>query len=136
MLRTPRRYARQVLLPQFASYLLRLGVVATFMHAYNVPVTPRTTLLVVAANALSSTFAITPGGVGSQQALASLALRNYASSNVVTGFSLGQQLIISAWDLVFGLTLLWCTIGWRSTRSFVHRDKMPRAAPTGTRAPK
>jgi len=123
MLRTPRRYTRQVLVPQSAAYLLRLAVIATFMHAYGVPVTPRTVLLVVAANALSSTFAITPGGVGSQQALASVALRNYAPTDVVTGFSLGQQLIISAWDMIFGLTLLWCTIGLHSTREFARRDE-------------
>jgi uncharacterized membrane protein YbhN (UPF0104 family) len=123
MLRTPRRYGLEVLVPQVASYLLRIAVIATFMHAYDVPVTPRAALLIVAGNALTSTFAITPGGVGSQQALAAIALRNYAPSDVVTGFSLGQQLIISAWDLVFGLTLLWCTIGWRATQAFVHHDR-------------
>jgi hypothetical protein len=44
--------------------------------------------------------------------LASVALRNYAPAHVVTAYSLGQQLILTAWDVVLGFVLLWSTIGW------------------------
>jgi uncharacterized membrane protein YbhN (UPF0104 family) len=127
ILRTPRRYTSHVLAPQVASYLVRMAVTATFMHAYGVPVSPRAVLLVIAANAISSTFAATPGGIGEQQALAAIALRNYAPSDVVTAYSLGQQLIISAWDVLLGLLLLWSTIGFSATRELLRR-KM-RAVP-------
>ena len=127
ILRTPRRYTSQVLAPQVASYLVRMAVTATFMHAYDVPVSPRAVLLVIAANAISSTFAATPGGIGAQQALAAIALRNYAPSDVVTAYSLGQQLIISAWDVLLGLLLLWSTIGFSATRELLRRKK--RAVP-------
>jgi uncharacterized membrane protein YbhN (UPF0104 family) len=134
ILGTRRLYATQVLAVQIASYLLRIAVTAVFMLAYDVPVSPRTVLLVVAVNAFSSTFAVTPGGVGSQQALASVALRNYAPSNVIAAYSLGQQVIISAWDLTLGLLLLWWAIGWKATREAMDRDTggVPVGAPART----
>jgi hypothetical protein len=89
-------------------------------------------LLVTAVNSLSTTFAATPGGVGTQQALASIALRNYAPAHIVTAYSLGQQLILTAWDVVLGFVLLWATIGWRATHQLVRGTGAGRAGP-GTR---
>lgn len=119
ILATPRRCATQVLALEAASYLVRMAVTATFMFAYDVPVSPRAVLLIVGANSISSTFTFTPGGVGSQQALTTVALRNYAPASTVTAYSLGQQLILAAWDVALGLLLLWSTIGWRATRDLV-----------------
>jgi len=84
ILANPRRYASQVLTVEAASYLMRMAVTATFMFAYDVPVSVRAVLLIIAVNSISSTFAATPGGVGTQQALAAAALRNYAPASVVT----------------------------------------------------
>jgi uncharacterized membrane protein YbhN (UPF0104 family) len=126
ILATPRRYASQVLTVEAASYLMRMAVTATFMFAYDVPVSVRAVLLIIAANSISSTFAATPGGVGTQQALATAALRNYAPASVVTAYSLGQQLIIAAWDVALGFVLLWFTIGWIATRDLIRdRNRAP-----------
>jgi uncharacterized membrane protein YbhN (UPF0104 family) len=127
IVRTPRRYASQVLAVEAASYVARMAVTTTFMYAYDVPVSARSVLLVTAVNSISTTFAATPGGVGTQQALASVALRNYAPAHVVTAFSLGQQLILTAWDVVLGFVLLWSTIGWTATRHLVSREARGRA---------
>jgi uncharacterized membrane protein YbhN (UPF0104 family) len=115
-----RRYAREVLALQLAAYLLRMGVFATFMRAYGIPVTIGTVLLLMGVSAASSTFAATPGGVGTQQALASVALRGTASSQAIAGYSLGQQVIVGAWDLAVGLVLLWSAIGL-ATRDVARR---------------
>jgi uncharacterized membrane protein YbhN (UPF0104 family) len=128
ILATPRAYVSQVLAVEMASYVMRIGVTAAFMRAYGVPTSVENVLLVVAVNAVASTFALTPGGVGTQQALASAALRNTASAGAVTAFSLGQQLILAAWDIVFGLIVLWAAIGWTATRRLVR-------APTATAPP-
>ena len=125
ILRTPRRYVCGVLGLQFAAYVLRMGVFATFMRAYGIPVSLGSVLLVMGVSAVSSTFSATPGGVGTQQALATIALRNTASSHTVAGYSLGQQLILGAWDLVFGLALLWSTIGLTATRDLARRRHRP-----------
>jgi uncharacterized membrane protein YbhN (UPF0104 family) len=127
ILATPRRYASQVLAVEVASYLVRMTVTTTFMYAYDVPVSARAVLLITAVNSISTTFAATPGGVGTQQALASVALRNYAPAHIVTAYSLGQQLILTAWDVVLGFVLLWSTIGWTATRRLVSREGRRRA---------
>ena len=133
ILRARRRYASQVLAVQAASSLVRMAATATFMYAYGIPVSPWAVLLIIAANTISSTLAVTPGGVGTQQALASLALRNFAPSSIVATFSLGQQITISAWDMMFGLLLLWPTIGSTATHGFFrpkHSSRTGSAADT------
>jgi uncharacterized membrane protein YbhN (UPF0104 family) len=125
ILRTPGRYVRDVLSLQLAAYLLRMGVFATFMQAYGVPVSVGSVLLLMGVSAASSTFSATPGGVGTQQALASVALRHTASSQTIAGYSLGQQLILGAWDIAFGLTVLWATIGLAATRDLARRRPRP-----------
>jgi uncharacterized membrane protein YbhN (UPF0104 family) len=122
ILATPRIYATEVLLVELASYGARVAVTATFMRAYDVPVSVQSVLLILGVNAIASTFAFTPGGVGTQQALATAALRNTASSSVVAAYSLGQQLILAAWDIALGLLLLWSAIGWSATRAVVQPD--------------
>jgi uncharacterized membrane protein YbhN (UPF0104 family) len=122
ILATPRTYATEVLLVELASYGARVAVTVAFMRAYDVPVSPQSVLLILAVNAIASTFAFTPGGVGTQQALATAALRNTASTSVVAAYSLGQQLILAAWDIALGLLLLWSAIGWAATRAVVHRE--------------
>jgi len=122
ILATPRAYATEVLAVELASYVARVGVTATFMRAYDVPVSVQSVLLILAVNAIASTFAFTPGGVGTQQALATAALRNTASSSVVAAYSLGQQLILAAWDIAFGLLVLWSAIGWTATQALIHRE--------------
>jgi hypothetical protein len=68
--------------------------------------------------------------VGTQQALATVVLRNTASSEAVAGYSLGQQLILGAWDVLFGLALLWSTIGLTAARDLARRRQRPdRAEP-------
>jgi uncharacterized membrane protein YbhN (UPF0104 family) len=126
ILATPRAYATDVLLVEVASYAARIAVTATFMRAYDLKVTPSSLLLILAVNATASTFAFTPGGVGTQQALATAALRNMASSSVVAAYSLGQQLILAAWDVAFGTLVLWSAIGWSATRALLQRGhRMP-----------
>ena len=81
ILRHPRRYVTRVLSVQIASYIARIGVNANFMFAFGIPVTIRNIFLIIAANSISSTFAVTPGGVGTQQAMASFALRDVAPAS-------------------------------------------------------
>jgi uncharacterized membrane protein YbhN (UPF0104 family) len=119
----PGRYIRRVLLLQVMSYAARLGVNGTFMYAFGIPVTLRNIFLIVAANSISSTFAVTPGGVGTQQAMASVALANVAPASTVTAYSLAQQLIMMAWNITFGLVLMATTFGWSTTREMVRESR-------------
>ena len=82
--RTRRRAARscaaarlpvQVVGVEAVSYAARMGVNATFMHAFHIPVSVTNVFLIVAASSISSTVAILPGAVGVQTGLASVVLQ-------------------------------------------------------------
>ena len=106
VLRTPRRFVTGVAAPQLASYLCRLGYTATFMAAFDIPVTLRTVFLVVASGSIANGVQITPGGVGSTEAILVVALRGYASASDVTAFSLAKTSILTIWNLLFGFSAL------------------------------
>ena len=64
ILTTPRKFMTQVVLVEAFSYAARMGVNATFMYAYHIPVSLTNIFLIVAASSISSTIAIAPGAVG------------------------------------------------------------------------
>jgi uncharacterized membrane protein YbhN (UPF0104 family) len=123
ILRTPRLYVTRVLVLQVTSYAARVGVNATFMYAFGIPVTVRNVFLIIAANSVSSTFAVTPGGVGTQQAMASFALRDVAPASTVTAYSLAQQMILIAWNITFGLAAMASTFGWSATKDMIRESR-------------
>jgi uncharacterized membrane protein YbhN (UPF0104 family) len=123
ILRRPRLYVTRVLALQVASYTARIGVNANFMYAFGIPVTVRNVFLIIAANSVSSTFAVTPGGVGTQQAMASFALRDVAPASTVTAYSLAQQMILIAWNITFGLVAMASTFGWSATKDMVRESR-------------
>ncbi|WP_217914179.1 lysylphosphatidylglycerol synthase domain-containing protein [Miltoncostaea marina] len=122
ILRSPRRYAAGVLLPQLAAWTTRLALVAVLMRAYGVPVSPRTVFLVVAVMSVSTLVAVTPGGVGTQQALAAVVLADVAPTATVAAYSLGQQAILTAWNVALGAVALAATIGWGGTRGLIREQ--------------
>jgi len=105
------------------SYVARMGVNATFMYAYDIPVSVTNVFLIVAAASISSTLALAPGGVGAQTALANVVLAPVASPAAISAYSIGQAVIITAWNVAFGAVLLAREIGWQETRSMVHVRK-------------
>src|SRR3954447_5560566 len=135
ILSQPRRFAVEVVAVEAVSYAARMGVNATFMYAYHIPVSVENVFLIVAASSLSSTVAIAPGAVGAQTALISVVLNGVAPQSVITAYTVGQALITTAWSVAFGLTMLAAQIGWKQTRGLIHVRKKedgeidPRAEP-------
>jgi uncharacterized membrane protein YbhN (UPF0104 family) len=119
----PRKFLVQVVGVEAVSYVARMGVNATFMYAYDIPVSLTNIFLIVAAASISSTVAIAPGAVGTQTALASVVLNGVAPQATISAYTIGQALITTAWNAVFGLTMLARTIGWEQTRKLIHRKK-------------
>lgn len=116
-----RRYGRDVALPSAASYCCRTGVNIVFMAAFDVPLTAFTVLVVASSHTLSGLFAITPGGVGQTQALDVATLRRYASSDAVAAFSITQDSVLAAWNVVLGLAVMLWAFGWGVTKELVFR---------------
>jgi uncharacterized membrane protein YbhN (UPF0104 family) len=119
ILATPRRYAVQVLLPSFVAWLAKLGVIAVFLAAYSIPVTFHTVMSVVGGNSLANTVSATPGGVGVNQAVNAAALSNVTDTATATAYSIGQQLAVTAWNVLFAVAVVVWAFGWAGGKQLV-----------------
>jgi uncharacterized membrane protein YbhN (UPF0104 family) len=116
---SPRRYLVGVFLPELGGYAAKLGVIAVFLAAYSIPVTFHTVVSVVGSNSLANVTSVTPGGVGVNQALNSASLRDVTDGATATAYSLSQQLITTAWNILFAVVLVALVLGWRGGTELV-----------------
>jgi uncharacterized membrane protein YbhN (UPF0104 family) len=119
ILARPREYVVKVLVPSFGSWVAKLCVIAVFLAAYGIPVTFHTVMSVVGGNSLANTVSFTPGGVGITQAVNTASLSDVTSAETATAYSLGQQLIVTAWNVVFAIALVVWVFGWTGGRKLV-----------------
>lgn len=119
ILGSPRRALTGLVLPELGSYLARLGIIAVFLGAYSIPVTFHNVATVTASNSISNSVSLTPGGVGVTQAMNSAALKNQTSAGNATAYSASQQLIVSAWNVVFATLLVSWVFGWSGGKQLV-----------------
>ena len=130
ILRSPRRTLTDLVLPELGSYIARLAIVAVFLGAYGIPVSFHNVATVTASNSISNSVSATPGGVGVTQAMNSAALSGSTDAATATAYSIGQQLIISAWNVVFAVLLVSWVFGWSGGKALVessYRDAKVRS---------
>jgi uncharacterized membrane protein YbhN (UPF0104 family) len=119
ILREPRRFFTDLFLPELGSYAARLAIVAVFLGAYGIPVSFHNVATVTASNSISNSVSATPGGVGVTQAMNSAALSGSVNASTATAYSIGQQLIISAWDVLFAVIVVSWVFGWTGGKELV-----------------
>lgn len=119
ILRSRRRTFTRLFLPVLGSYAARLGIIAVFLAAYGIPVSFHNVATVTASNSISNSVSATPGGVGVTQAMNSAALSGSTDAATATAYSIGQQLIISAWDVLFAVILVSWVFGWSGGKALV-----------------
>jgi uncharacterized membrane protein YbhN (UPF0104 family) len=119
ILRSPRRTLTDLVLPELGSYAARLAIVAVFLGAYGIPVSFHNVATVTASNSISNSVSATPGGVGVTQAMNSAALSGSTSAGTATAYSIGQQLIVTSWDVVFAVILVCWVFGWSGGKELV-----------------
>jgi uncharacterized membrane protein YbhN (UPF0104 family) len=112
ILSTPRRYFVGVFLPSLGGYAAKLCVIGVFLAAFAIPVTFHSIMSVVGSNSLANVTSVTPGGVGVNQALNAAALTNYTDSATATAYSITQQLVTTAWNILFAIVLVAVVLGW------------------------
>jgi len=122
ILGTPKRYAIQVLLPSLVAWLAKLGVIAVFLAAYKIPVTFHTVMSVTGGNSLANTVSATPGGVGVNQAVNAAALNDVVDTATATAYSIGQQLAVTAWNIVFAVAVVVWGFGWSGGKELVQQS--------------
>jgi uncharacterized membrane protein YbhN (UPF0104 family) len=119
ILARPRDYFLKVALPSFGAWLAKLVVIAIFLAAYSIPVTIHSVMSVVGGNSLANTVSATPGGVGVNQAVNVASLRDYTDSATATAYSVGQQLVITAWNIVFAVIIVVWALGWAGGKTLI-----------------
>jgi uncharacterized membrane protein YbhN (UPF0104 family) len=121
ILSQPRRYLRDVFLPSFLSWLCKLAVVGIFLAAYAIPVTFNSIMWVVGSGSLANVASFTPGAVGVTQATNALALKTCCDvpNATAVAYSTAQQLIVTAWNVLFATILLVLVFGWTGGKQLV-----------------
>jgi uncharacterized membrane protein YbhN (UPF0104 family) len=122
ILARPRDYFLKVFLPSLGAWLAKLGVTAIFLAGYGIPVTFHSIMSVIGGNSLANTVSATPGGVGINQAVNGIALKDYTDAATATAYSLGQQLAITAWNIGFAVVVLVWAFGWTGGKLLVQRS--------------
>ena len=107
-----RAYSLWVVLPQAAGYAAKVGVIMVFLAAYGIPVSFGSVMSVLGSNQLANLLSFTPGGVGVNQAFNTFALDSYTDPETATAYSLGQQLITTAFNTGFAIVVICIVFGW------------------------
>lgn len=117
-----RAFLGHVVLPEVISWLAMLGIIAVFLAAYNIPVSFHTLMRVVAGNSIANVTSVTPGGAGVTQAFNVVSLKGITSSANATAYSVTQQLVVTAWSILFAIILLIRAFGWSGGKTLVGRS--------------
>jgi uncharacterized membrane protein YbhN (UPF0104 family) len=121
ILSRPKEYLTYVFLPSLLSWLCKLVVIGIFLAAFTIPVTFESVMWVTGSGSLANVVSFTPGAVGITQATNALALD--ACCDVAKGtavdYSTAQQLITTAWNVLFATVLVVLVFGWRGGKLLV-----------------
>ena len=112
-------YVKLVLLPQMGGYVAKVMVIVVFLAAYGIPVTFGSVMSVLGSNQLANILSFTPGGIGVNQAFNTYALGAYTDDTTATAYSLGQQLITTAFNVGFAILLICVVFGWHGGSKLV-----------------
>jgi len=115
----PRKYLIRVFTPELVAWLASLGVMAVFLAAYDIPVTFHTLMRIAGGNSIANVTSVTPGGAGVNQAFNVASLNGVTDPTTATAYSVAQQLVTTAWNIIFAIvTLIW-VFGWTGGKKLV-----------------
>ena len=133
ILRHPGQYMLRVFLPSFLSWVCKLLVIAIFLAGFAIPVTFESVMWVTGSGSLANVASVTPGAAGITQATNALALDTCCDvpKDTAVAYSTAQQLIITAWNVLFATILVVAIFGWSGGKQIVgdaYDDAKDRAA--------
>jgi uncharacterized membrane protein YbhN (UPF0104 family) len=118
----PRAFFGRVVFPEVISYAAMLGIIAVFLAAYNIPVSFHTIMRVVGGNSIANATSVTPGGAGVVQGFNVLSLKGITSAANANAYSVAQQLVTTAWGILFAIALVIRAFGWSDGKTLVARS--------------
>ena len=121
ILSQPKRYFARVFFPSFLSYVAKYCVIGIFLAAFAIPVTFESITWVVGSGSLANVASFTPGAVGVTQATNALALKTccHVPNSTAVAYSTAQQLITTAWNVLFAIVLVVIVFGWSGGKLLV-----------------
>jgi hypothetical protein len=139
IVRQPGRYALLVALPTVLAFALRWAMTATLLMAFAIPVSLETLVRVNVAHGLARSVQLTPGGIGTTQVFDLVALRGFATPEVITAYSLAQSALLLFFNVFCGILAVLWVLGWDRTVGLFKRTRdretlpvMPAKANAGT----
>lgn len=126
ILRTPRRYLREVAAWQMVGWLARFASFWFFLEAFGIGGSLQNVGLLMAVQAIATTLPFTPGGAGAQQALLVATLEG-PSRVAVLSFSVGQQIAVAALAVLLGFLSLFVVFRITDWRGLVSRSRAAQA---------
>jgi hypothetical protein len=121
ILSRPKEYLLHAFLPSLVSWLCKLAVIGIFLAAFAIPVTFESIMWVTGSGSLANVVSVTPGAVGITQATNALALDTCCdvAKSTAVDYSTAQQLITTAWNVVFATVLVVLVFGWKGGKQLV-----------------
>jgi uncharacterized membrane protein YbhN (UPF0104 family) len=121
ILSRPKEYLTNAFLPSLLSWLCKLTVIGIFLAAFAIPVTFESVMWVTGSGSLANVVSVTPGAVGITQATNALALDTccQVATDTAVAYSTAQQLITTAWNVLFALVLVVFVFGWSGGKLLV-----------------
>ncbi|MFL5917774.1 MAG: lysylphosphatidylglycerol synthase transmembrane domain-containing protein [Gaiellaceae bacterium] len=131
ILSRPRTYFARVFFPSFLAWVASLGVMAVFLAAYDIPVSFHTLMRISGGNSIANVTSVTPGGAGVTQAFNVASLSGVTDPTTATAYSVAQQLVTTAWNIIFAIAVVVFVFGWSGGRQLVgqsYTDAKEKAA--------
>jgi uncharacterized membrane protein YbhN (UPF0104 family) len=121
ILSRPKAYLTYAFLPSLLSWLCKLAVIGIFLAAFTIPVTFESIMWVTGSGSLANVVSVTPGAVGITQATNALALDTCCdvARDTAVDYSSAQQLITTAWNVLFATLLVVSVFGWKGGKQLV-----------------
>jgi hypothetical protein len=129
IVRQPGRYALLVALPTVLAFALRWAMTATLLMAFAIPVSLETLVRVNVAHGLARSVQVTPGGFGTTQVFDLVALRGFATPEVITAYSLAQSALLLIFNVLCGILAVLWVLGWDRTVGLFKRTRDRDAMP-------
>ena len=131
ILSEPRKYFIRVFCPSLLGWIASLGVMAVFLAAYDIPVSFDTLMRIAGGNSIANVTSVTPGGAGVNQAFNVASLNGVTDATTATAYSVAQQLVTTAWNILFAILLVVWVFGWTGGKELVsssYADAKDKAA--------
>jgi uncharacterized membrane protein YbhN (UPF0104 family) len=119
ILAQPRKYMGLVFVPSLLGWIASLGVMAVFLAAYDIPVSFHTLMRIAGGNSIANVTSVTPGGAGVNQAFNVASLNGITDPTTATAYSVAQQLVTTAWNILFAIVMVTWVFGWTGGKDLV-----------------